>query len=146
MFVPKREGAEPLPYGKSLGFVVAIYRNRGVWVFYVNVTYRAFTYVGICRGWRPRHPAKLPPSRLRRATSLSEGGLGCVASQPAGGGFDHRYFTSYKHNPLQYKNRKEGNCLQNANLAVLSFVLILFQTNNPAIRSAPQTALPIQYL
>ena len=42
MFIPKREGAEPLPYGKALGFVVAIYRNRGVWVFYVYVTYRVF--------------------------------------------------------------------------------------------------------
>ena len=50
--------APPLRTITADGFMVAIYRRRGLTVFYVNVTYWVSTYVRICRGWRPRHPAK----------------------------------------------------------------------------------------
>ena len=78
-------GQSPSPtdnYGRC--FVVAIYRRRRLSIFYVYVTYWVFPYVGICRGWRPRHPANKPSSEFsfyslrhfasQKSTAQTEGG------------------------------------------------------------------------
>ncbi len=77
----KREGTEPLPYGKSFGFVVAINRRRGLSVFYVYVTYWVFITATDESVGDGAHD--IPRNSLRQkskifATSLAEGGLGCV--------------------------------------------------------------------